>query len=275
MILTRIGDKNYEYFAALIDRFYDEAVQERFYIGVVDDDDIPVAAAVFEEAGDIMILRYIAVVKNRRREGIGRFLLDNMRGRIADSGVHTIMATFFAPEGEEDKMPSLLFFRSMGFEQDEEETGLRRSIYPLEEVIESVKMRGYKEYVRRPDELSAEVRESLSSIDDIDEDEIMGSTNRYGGVLIKNGRAKAAIAVTDMYKGVRISAIASDGDLAENMKYLYAFAAARIAKEAPEKELLYIDTLGKKLMAYEDRFMKEKGVQCTERHYAVSMEMEV
>ena len=59
------------------------------------------------------------------------------------------------------------------------------------------------------------------------------------------------------------------------MKYLYAFAAARIAKEAPEKELLYIDTLGKKLMAYEDRFMKEKGVQCTERHNAISMDMEV
>ena len=126
MIMTLIDDDNIRYFEAVIGERYSEKNENELYAGVIDDAGEAVAAGIFVDTPDGPEVDFIAVSDDRRRQGIGSFLLREMKTVCKKSGIGSMHATLFTEKEEAASDANFLFLKKNGFEMNELDA--RRSV---------------------------------------------------------------------------------------------------------------------------------------------------
>ncbi len=268
MKLTMITDENAEFFRNVIGERFRERKDNEVFTGVIDDRKEPVAAAIFLEEGDELLLDLIAVVDGRRRQGVGSFLIREMKEAALGAGFGTISLVMYRNEKSPEENGFWEFLARNGFQIQETET--KRRVYDLSGVME---LPPFSETpIKRPFrikscfELTEEERESLKNLEGVTDGagEKELENNRYGGVVLERNEVRAMLVCKPEWDGVLISSILGTGEGLKHFPWLFDNARELIRQEGMEFDKLYIDTAGKKTADYEDLFLRRRGIEASE-----------
>ncbi|MCR4720317.1 MAG: GNAT family N-acetyltransferase [Lachnospiraceae bacterium] len=269
MKITRITEKNAEYFRGEIDEYYGKGDAGRMCFGLIDDEENAVGAAVLDgESGDAAI-RYFAIGDDHRKRGYGRFFMDEIVKSL--SPVLFSRVTFCEFVGlTTEKSEALGFLSHCGFTIDEGST--RRSLYDMEDIIKAYPFGNGKlpagERLIRGAAADEKLRENVSTIGEkleadtgyIDSDFILSMKNRYGGIIVKEDEIRAMLGVERFEDGARLESIYVGQSTMDELFYLFDYAINAIKAEEQPLKTLYIDADGKKVRQFEDAVLGRKSV---------------
>ena len=274
MIMTLIDDDNIRYFEAVIGERYSEKNENELYAGVIDDAGEAVAAGIFVDTPDGPDVDFIAVSDDRRRQGIGSFLLREMKTVCKKSGIGSMHATLFTEKEEAASDAIFLFLKKNGFEMNELDA--RRSVYDLYRLMSlkpfatTALKRPYtiKSVAELSEKDKGKICGKLDSEENnlVDPQKVISFENRYGGILFEKDEPRAMIAAEHFYGGVHILSLYGDGDGLRMFPYLFDHVKEAVRREGMELDELVIDTVGEKMAAFEERFMSGHDVDAVRRY---------
>ena len=279
MRLTLIDDDNISFFEKAIGDRYAKKKENELFAGVIDDENKACAAAVFSEQPEGLYLEHIAVDDERRRQGIGSFLISEMNKTAKRSGVKNMYAVFFAGEEDEGSKSFTAFLEKNGFTITRPE--VKRSVYDIQEVlrlpsfVKGPLKRPFR--IKTPAELSEKDMESINGIDDpmVDPADVSSYKNRYGCVLFEKDEIRAILVAEMFGKGIRIGTLYSTGEGASFFGYLFEHAMEIARSESTELEELVVDTAGEKMEKFEKLFFEKMKVRSVKCFRAVGAEMQL
>ena len=273
MKFTMITDTNASWFEAAIGDLFAEQRGDRLFFGVIDDEDHNTAAGAvaFTIMGKTLMIDTIGVEDRKRRRGFGRFLLSESARFAAENGFERIAASFFETTREIEKNEFARFFKAVGFQV--EPAPVQRKVYVLSDIYREegrlqvhseerfafVKGKELEESVRR-ELLCLSVQEE-GGISYLDEDLLFSEENRYGGVVLEDGRPLAAAAVLPFEDGVRLDQLYGRLDELAALRFLLASCLQEVKKE-PELVRLYMDVGGEKLIRFQTQMFQRADIPC-------------
>ncbi len=279
MRLTLIDDDNIRFFENAIGDRYAEKKENELFAGVIDDEKKACAAAAFSEQPEGLYLEHIAVDDERRRQGIGSFLIGEMKKTAKSSGITNMYALFFADENDEGSEDFTAFLEKNGFTITRPE--VKRTIYDIQEVlslppfVKGPLKRPFR--IKTPTELSEKDMENINGIDDpmVDPEDVSSYKNRYGCVLFEKDEIRAILVAEMFGKGIRIGTLYSTGEGASLFAYLFEHAINIARCESTELEELVVDTAGEKMEKFEKLFFEKMKVRSVKSFRAVGAEMQL
>ena len=269
MKLTWIDDDNVKFFKNVIGDRYLKKKEGEIFAGVIDDAGTAVGAGVFLSQPETLSIEFLAVTDERRRQGIGSFLLDGMTDAARKLDFKYIDAVFYAAPKDEGADILKKFLIANGFRI--ELIDAKRTVYELDKVLALPDFSEKKEntYVIKPaSELTEKEREAVLALENrgIDVSELLSFGNRYGGFLFDGETLKAALYVERFSEGVRIGTLFGDGE-AQFVK-LFDYAKETVNKNAGAAKELYIDTVGEKTFSYMEKLLEKAGITPKEQFQA-------
>ena len=264
MTLTIIDEDNIKYFKNAIGERYNERMDNELFAGVMDDDKNAVAAGVFEETPEGLFLSFIAVSEEKRRQGIGTFLLNGIAKLAKNAGINSMDTVFYLDEKNEGAKGFQEFLKYNGFEINEIEG--KRSVYDIYKIKELPPFT--TDRLRRPYrikssvELNEKEKEMVLAIDNpmINPYDFISLKNRYGGVLFNKDEICAMLVAEPFNDGIRIGSIYGDGEGVSMFPYLFEHAREVLERESMEIDELYVDTVGEKTAFYEEMLLGKMGM---------------
>ena len=270
MKITVITENNVDYFLEGIGDYFGKGDYMRQCIGLIDDDDNAVGAAVIDmDKGDAMI-RYFAIADGHRGKGYGRYFINEIVKSLNPAIVSRIVFCEFNEE-EGSETQAMNFLSHCGFTI--EQGGTRRSLYSMDSINAAFPFcKGGKllpgQKIVRGTAAGEEIRERVKKLEEefegengyIDSEFILSRKNRYGGIIVGNGEIKAMIGVEPFGDGARLDGIYVAEGTTEELLHLFDYAIEAIGMEEIPVKTLYVDTNGEKLMAFEDSLMKKKKI---------------
>ncbi len=284
MIVTTITGKNEKYFDSVIGPFWEQRTLNETYLGLIDDNDEAVGAAVLETDNKAMMIKYFGISDDKRGKGYGRYFLKEITDNINRIFVSHISCVIFVEENAEDN-GILAFLEHCGFSLREIEG--RRSIYELKEVLEAAPfgkgslpqgvkfIRGAKADEKLRERIFGLAEEADDNGMYLDAEIMLSGENRYGGILIKQDEIRGMLSATPFLDGVRIVGMYAGNKALSEISYLFDYAAEAVRYENPIPEKLYIDTVGDKLMKFEDTLLASKNIKAKKKMKAVIANLEV
>lgn len=267
MIVTGITEKNEFAFDGAIGGFWENRSANQTFWGLVDDDDNAVGAAVLENTGPEIDLRYFAIAEEHRGRGYGKYFLDYITHNMNKDLFSEVTCCLFT-EGKDE---FLSFLEHNGFEVLP--AGGRRNIYDLFDILsEAPYSRGSVSNDERiiparliDDDLTMKILGLEEEIETkggvFDTERFLSKDNVYGGLLMKGDEISAMICVSPFHDGIRIESMFSNNGEVDKVMHLFdhAIGALRALEDIPEK--LYIDSAGESVMAFEDTLMGRKDIE--------------
>ena len=269
MKITQINDQNLIYFEGLIGDLWDNRNQESLFVGLIDDENTAVSAAVFSFMGQNVSLNFIATDKRQRRKGYAAYLLKASMELMKTSMVYSLSAVIYVPgefeisgdvletdrpqiEGQE-AIWGLLDKVGMKFYL----TGMNRSVYRLGDIgIESAaeKPRGIKSGEELGEEELKCIREAeLRTADQsgyLMMRDYVSPANKYGRYYFEDNELKAMVACSVFEDGVMLNSIyAAEGGMIY-MDELYRAVTDAVRADFDDDAKVYIDAYGDRLKAY-------------------------
>ncbi len=285
MIITVINDDNVRFFYEAIGERYDQRKNNETYVGLVNDDDRAVGAAILTAGSGSMLLSYIGIEDESRRQGLGSMFIDEIIDSIDRTMFDRLKAILFLKDTDRNG-PIPAFLKSNVFM--ERPSYSRRTRYDLKAIMDMAASADRRRFdngtVVRAENLSDPQREMIYEIDDIlyedkdayfDAERILSDDNRFGGIYIKDDRVVAALCASPFEDGVRIENIYASKDGREGLKELFDNAIIRISDQDEIPQYLYIDTVGAALQQFEDKLMGAKGISPVESRKAYVFEREL
>lgn len=264
MTLTIIDEDNIKYFKNAIGERYNERMDNELFAGVMDDDKNAVAAGVFEETPEGLFLSFIAVSEEKRRQGIGTFLLNGIAKLAKNAGINSMDTVFYLDEKNEGAKGFQEFLKHNGFEISDIEG--KRSVYDMYKVMDLPAFTGERlkrpYRLKSPAELNEKEKELVLAVNNpmINPKEFISLNNRYGGVIFNKDEVCVMLVAELFDEGVRIGSIYGDGGGLEFFPYLFEHAREVLGREGMEIDELYVDTVGEKTAFYEEMLLGKMGM---------------
>jgi len=283
MKITRVTENNIEYFRGEIGEFYRKGDTKRLCLGLIDEKENAIGAAVLDlEPGDAMI-RYFAIADKYRGKGYGKFFMEEIVGALSPVIYTRLMFCEFVNDHEDESetagdgksersdadvggSEAFDFLSRCGFTVEESDT--TRSLYDMEDVIRacpfgSEKLPAGRRFIRG----AAADEQLLDNNPGLEEEFrfITSMKNRYGGMTVKENTIGAMLGVERFMDGARLGSIYIGDGTTEELLYLFDYAVRAIKMESVPMKTLYVDTNGEKLLKFEDALMKKKKIVCRER----------
>ena len=203
MIITVINDDNVRFFYEAIGERYDQRKNNETYVGLVNDDDRAVGAAILTAGSGSMLLSYIGIEDESQRQGLGSMFIDEIIDSIDRTMFDRLKAILFLKDTDKNG-PIPAFLKSNVFM--ERPSYSRRTRYDLKMIMEMAASADRRRFdngtVVRAENLSDPQREMIYETDDIlyedkdayfDAERILSDDNRFGGIYIKDDRVVAAL----------------------------------------------------------------------------------
>ena len=274
MIMTLIDDDNIRYYEAVVGDRYVKRTENELYAGVIDDDGEAVAAGIFVDTPDGLEVDFIAVADERRRQGIGSFLLCEIKDVCKESGVGSMHATLLAERDEAASDALYHFLEKNGFEIGELDA--RRSVYDLREVLslppfaEAPLKSQY--LIKSVSELSEKEKEIICDMLDLksimtDPHRVVSFENRHGGFLFEEDKIRALIVAETFRGAVHLVSLYGDGEGLKMFPYLFDHVKEAVRRDETEYDMLIIDTAGDKMASFEDHFLENSGVRAIKQYH--------
>ena len=265
MNLTIIDDDNVKFFENAIGERYKERSEGEIFAGVTDDEEAAVAAGVFEETPEGLFLSFIAVSEEKRRQGIGTFLINGIAELARNAGIKSMDTVFYLDKDDEGKKGFTEFLKHNGFEISDIEG--KRSVYDMYKVMDLPAFTGERlkrpYRLKSPAELNEKEKELVLAVNNpmINPKEFISLNNRYGGVIFNKDEVCAMLVAELFDEGVRIGSIYGDGGGLEFFPYLFEHAREVLGREGMEIDELFIDTVGEKTVIYEEMLLGKMGIK--------------
>ncbi|MCR5279914.1 MAG: hypothetical protein K6E19_10790 [Lachnospiraceae bacterium] len=282
MRITEIDDNNERFFDAVIGERYGKRKGTETFLGLVDDEDLAVGAAVVEADGADLMLSYIGIAENRQRQGLGSFFIKSIIESIDDNLYDGLQVILFLKNGEE-KGPVPQFLIKNGFSCRKIDG--RRTVYDLNAVIKGKDLTADRQYdkgkIVEPGAVTEKLKKKLRETEEglemnagayFSADRIVSKDNEFGGIYVKGEEIMAALCAVPFADGVRVESIYAAQDGSDGLYELIEHAKARVSKSGVFSGNLYIDTIGSVLMRFEDAKMGYMGVKPVEAFEAFVFE---
>ncbi len=254
MKITRITQENIEHFEEILGGYYELRRPEDFFLGIIDDDDKAIGVAALRDMEEVLLLRYLYVVYERRRMGYASALISFLREEFDD---RQIVAVFY-PSDPEDIQATLVFLAANEFKMKGSKNV--RSLYTLGQVrqkgpfgpakLQEYMVKGVAELLHDEFKQVLEVEKKNASIL-IDAKELLAEENLYGGFIFKDGELVSMLAVLPFNDGVRFSS-AYVREHSEKMILPLLDRAINLLGNNGNVQSLYVDVVGEKAMALEE-----------------------
>lgn len=294
MKLTLINTQNIYYFEGLIGKYWQEDEMNRLFVGVIDDNNTAVCAAVFVFYGQIASLKFIATDPNHRRKGYATFLIRESLRLLGTSMAKSLNATVFVEKGDIQIQNNISQVDKVTIEGEEgaflkllESVGasihavnIQRSVYKLGDIEKQLSAKT-DDNVKALNELSEHEKAKIVKIEEDNEDILgyinpnvyLSDKNIYGKFYVKDDDIKAMVACRKFVDGVLVDSIyAKSGEL-KQLVVLYKAVLQSVLPGCDKDTRVYIDTFGDKLQEYQQSILQCEPVE-TFIAYVASMDIQ-
>lgn len=294
MKLTLINSQNIYYFEGLIGKYWQEDEMNRLYVGVINEDNTAVCAAVFVFYGQIASLKFIATAPSYRRRGYASYLIKESIRLLGTSMALSLNSTVFVEKGDIKIKNNISLVDKVTIEGEEgaflkllESVGasihavnIQRSVYRLGD-IEKQLSAATDDNVKALNELNEREQAKIVKIEE-DNEELLGyinpdvylsDKNVYGKFYVKDDDIKAMVACRKFVDGVLVDSIYAKAGELKRLEVLYKAVLQSVLQECDKDTKVYIDTFGDKLQEYQRGILKCEPAE-TFIAYVASMDIQ-